>query len=154
MPVRARRETCRGIGWAVQDSNLRPPACRAWRIRDWAQLGVTGPHELTLDLPGEHSMRPDELTTKLTSSSPGLGVASLRAGPKAALASRGGGMTASASRRVRVSKRRGCESDDDSRSLVDEFIVLERLHHDQSEVHAAREVALKDRVAYVAAPDR
>jgi hypothetical protein len=50
--------------------------------------------------------------------------------------------------------RRGCEPADDCRSLVDEFVVLERLHHEQGEVHAAREVALKDGVADVAAPDR
>ena len=44
------------LQWAVQDLNLRPPACKAWRIRLWTQLGVTAPPEFRLDLPGNHSV--------------------------------------------------------------------------------------------------
>ena len=47
---------------------------------------------------------------------------------------------------------RGCLAADDRRRLVDEFVILERLHHEQCEVHAPGEVALEDRVADVAAP--
>src|SRR4029079_19572566 len=41
---------------------------------------------------------------------------------------------------------------DDRRSLVDEFVVLEGLHHEQGKVHSTREVARQDWIADVLAP--
>src|SRR6185437_9676404 len=52
----------------------------------------------------------------------------------------------------RVRERRGRLAADDRRGLVDELVVLESLHHEQGKVHAAREVALEDRVAHMPAP--
>ncbi len=52
-----------------------------------------------------------------------------------------------------VSECRGCLAADDRRRFVDEFVVLEGLHHEQGEVHAARDVAPKNWVAHVSAPN-
>ena len=51
-----------------------------------------------------------------------------------------------------VRERRGRLAADNRRSLVDELVVLEGLHHEQGKVHATRDVALEDGVAYVPAP--
>src|SRR6476619_4705086 len=51
-------------------------------------------------------------------------------------------------------ERRGRLAADNRRGLVDELVVLEGLHHEQGEVHAARDVALQDGVAHVRAPHR
>src|SRR3954454_3406142 len=51
-----------------------------------------------------------------------------------------------------VGECRGRLAADDGRGLVDELVVLEGLHHEQGEVHAARDVALEDGVAHVSAP--
>src|SRR5687768_17140826 len=53
-----------------------------------------------------------------------------------------------------VRERRRALAADDRGGLVNEIVVPERLDHEQGEVHAAREVALEDGVADVAAPDR
>ena len=49
-PARQRKpRVLRGfLPWAVRDSNPRPPACKAWRIRLRGLPGVTPPHELAL----------------------------------------------------------------------------------------------------------
>src|SRR5438132_9065701 len=52
----------------------------------------------------------------------------------------------------RVRERRGRLAADNRRGLVDELVVLESLHHEQGKVHAARKVALEDRVAHMPAP--
>src|SRR4051794_41362165 len=49
-------------------------------------------------------------------------------------------------------ERRGRLAADNRRGLVDELVVLEGFHHEQGEVHAARDVALEDGVAHVSAP--
>src|SRR3954452_3283889 len=54
--------------------------------------------------------------------------------------------------RIGVRKRRRTLAANDCRSLVNEIVILERLHHEQCEVHPARDVALEDRVAHVPAP--
>jgi hypothetical protein len=51
-----------------------------------------------------------------------------------------------------VRERGGRLAADDRRGLVDELVVLEGLHHEEGKVHAAREVALENGVAYVSAP--
>jgi hypothetical protein len=51
-----------------------------------------------------------------------------------------------------VRECRGRLAADDRRGLADEILVLEGIHHEQREIYAAREVALEDRVAHVAAP--
>jgi hypothetical protein len=51
-----------------------------------------------------------------------------------------------------VRERGGRLAADDRRRLVDDLVVLERLHHEQGEVHAAREIAVEDRVSHVSAP--
>ena len=51
-----------------------------------------------------------------------------------------------------VRERGGRPAADNRRGLVDKLVVLERLHHEQREVHAARDVALEDRVTYVPTP--
>src|SRR3954449_4907120 len=53
-----------------------------------------------------------------------------------------------------VRDRRRTLAADDRRGLVNEIVVFEGLHHEQGEVHAARDVALEDGVADVAAPHR
>ena len=75
--------------------------------------------------------------------------------PRCAVRSRPGcasGALAAASEWQRVqaaacASAEGAPAADDRRGLVDELVVLERLHHEQGEVHAAREVALEDGVA-------
>src|SRR5882672_3732572 len=49
-------------------------------------------------------------------------------------------------------ERRGRLAADNRRGLVDELVVLEGRHHEEGKVHAARDVARKDGVAYVPAP--
>jgi hypothetical protein len=51
-----------------------------------------------------------------------------------------------------VRECRGRLAADERRRLADEILVLEGVHHEQREIYAAREVALEDRVAHVAAP--
>src|SRR4051794_31194623 len=51
-----------------------------------------------------------------------------------------------------VRERRRTLAADDRRGLVNEIVVFEGLHHEQGEVHAARDVAFEDGVAHVAAP--
>lgn len=53
-----------------------------------------------------------------------------------------------------VRERRGRLAADDRRGLVDELVVLEGLHHEQGEVHAARDVALENGIAHVPTPHR
>ena len=60
--------------------------------------------------------------------------------------------TASSRRSGRVRERRRALPADDRGRLVNQIVVLERLDHEEGEVHAARDVALEDRVADVAAP--
>src|SRR2546423_7038980 len=49
-------------------------------------------------------------------------------------------------------ERRRTLAADDRRGLVNKIVVFEGLHHEEGEVHAARDVALEDGVAHVAAP--
>src|SRR5689334_4370310 len=51
-------------------------------------------------------------------------------------------------------ERRGALPADDRGCLVHEIVVFEGVDHEQSEVDAARDVALEDRIADVAAPHR
>ena len=47
-----------------------------------------------------------------------------------------------------------CLTTNNSRRLVYQFVVLERMHHEQRKVHAARQIAFEDRVTDVTAPYR
>src|SRR3954447_22153047 len=49
-----------------------------------------------------------------------------------------------------VRERRRALAADDRRGLVNKIVVFEGLHHEQAEVHAARDVALVEGVAHVA----
>src|ERR1700694_3449646 len=51
-----------------------------------------------------------------------------------------------------VRERRRRLAADDCRGHVNELEVLEDPHHEESEVHAARDVALEDAIAHVQAP--
>ena len=53
-----------------------------------------------------------------------------------------------------MGKRRGCPATDDRWCLVYQLVVLEGCHHEQGEVHAARDVALEDGVTHMPAPHR
>ena len=48
-----------------------------------------------------------------------------------------------------VLERRRRPAANNRRGLVDQLVVLDCLHHEQGEVHAARDVALEDGVAHV-----
>ena len=53
-----------------------------------------------------------------------------------------------------VCERRGCAASDNGRGFVDQLVVLKSLYHEQGIVHAAREVALEDGIAYMLTPNR
>jgi len=53
-----------------------------------------------------------------------------------------------------VRKGGGRPAADNRRSLVDQFVVLEGLYHEEGIVHAPRNVALEDGVAHVTTPYR
>ncbi len=51
-----------------------------------------------------------------------------------------------------VRQRRRCLAADDRRGFMNEFVVLERRHHEQAKVHAAHDVTSEDGIADVPAP--
>ena len=51
-----------------------------------------------------------------------------------------------------VRERRGRLTADDRGGLVNQFVVVESLHHEKGEVDAARDVALENRITHMAAP--
>ena len=96
---------------------------------------------------------PASLVTELVSVSDCL---LLTARPKFGERPRRSGERTLAHRRVRslggVRERRGGLAADDRGGLVNEFVVVESLHHEKGEVDAARDVALENGITHVPAP--
>ena len=60
------------LRWAVQDSNLRPPACKADPRRLWGLPDATRSRKQAVGVTGRHGVEREKLTSALTSSSSGL----------------------------------------------------------------------------------